>query len=187
MKHNALDYVEKLRTVRNTYELEILEAFLGKGARTIQKYIKGEIPINSELHAKIDEAYANSQAGKPLITDTPDKKNPDSIKNQDEQNLADLMKSHKALAYAHQKLADAHQIIAETNRSLSKGAPTEGKPEIDGILDFLLKALAKIGTGTRWQSEDEAIAALNREWLGIQRSGSSKDIPQDQHKQDISR
>lgn len=121
-----------------------------------------------------------------------DKKHPGPKRSQDEQNLSDLMESHKALAYAHQRLSDAHYIIAETNRTLSNVATGQNDVKSFEVLQarqsILAEYLARIASGFRYQSYADAIAALSNELIGISDHQTSPEGSVQEHNtQNISR
>lgn len=132
-------------------------------------------------------------------------KNPDPFKDQDQltkQILANLSESNKALAIANQKLSDSHQTLSDAHLIITRNndellqivkrstvVTGVGIPQfVNDGMTMILRYLAKIGSGSlHWNSEAEAVEALNRDWLGIEPPNFSKGNFQGQDKQDISR
>lgn len=84
-----------------------------------------------------------------------------------------LVESNRIIADANKSIADANVVLAKNNEELIQlmKKPTESVSEESPLtfqsnLGKLLAAIAQVGSGKRWHSQEEAIAALHKEFYG---------------------
>jgi transcriptional regulator with XRE-family HTH domain len=129
-------------------------------AKILEKWLSSlEKGINNNNQAM----EINQQVSRTIEAQMPNEKSMEIIKG--------LMESNKVLSESNKTLADAHYLLAKTNSDLAEMAKkaTESEPQeipaaVQSKLVQLLGYIAEVGSGKRWKSIDEAVAALHSEF-----------------------
>lgn len=78
-------------------------------------------------------------------------------------------------------LINSNKELTESNLILTKmlqaktAVPQEIPADVESRFADLLELIAKVGSGKRWKSEQEASAALSNEFYGVQKKAQKKD------------